>query len=136
MTGARLFVIALTMTVVLAVSSLASLAQEPATKKTTEKTEKPAAPAAPVVPKKKSDPSRRVPDYFGQIGLTPDQKDTIYKVRKKHQETIDGLRKQISDNESKSLTECEAVLTDTQKKLLENLRTNGTRPASKASVGK
>jgi Spy/CpxP family protein refolding chaperone len=130
MTGARLFVTALTMTAVLAVSSLA---QEPATKKTTEKTEKP---ATPIAPKKKGDPSRRVPDYFGQIGLTPAQKDTIYQVRKKHQETIDGLRKQISESESKSLAECEAVLTETQKKLLENLRSNGTRPAPKAATSK
>ena len=46
------------------------LAQEP-------KPETPQAPASASTPtaKKTYDPSRRVPDYFGQIGLTPEQKE-------------------------------------------------------------
>ena len=47
---------------------------------------------------------RRVPPYFGQIGLTPEQREAIYKVRKTHQDKIDVLKKQIADAEARSLT--------------------------------
>src|SRR5262249_31481991 len=86
-------------------------AQEPKTKAAA----KAAAPAA----KKKNDPSRSVPDYFGQIGLTDEQRERIYKVRGKHQARIDELEKQIDEIQAQMLKECEGVLTDTQKQLLE-----------------
>jgi hypothetical protein len=100
--------------------SFSSLAQEPSAKKSTEKAAP--APASAPAAKKKGDPSRRVPAYFGQVGLTSEQRESIYKIRKSHQDKIDALKKQITDAEAKSLAECEAVLTDTQKKLVENLR--------------
>jgi hypothetical protein len=76
--------------------------------------------------KKKYDPSRRVPDHFAQVGLTAEQRESIYKIRKTHLDKIEALRKQIADHEAESMKECEALLTDTQKKLLENLRAGGT----------
>jgi Spy/CpxP family protein refolding chaperone len=79
-----------------------------------------------------ADPSRRVPNHFGQVGLTPEQRESIYKIRKAHYDKIEALRAQITEAEAKSMTECEAVLTETQRKLLENLRAGGgraTRPA-------
>ena len=103
--------------------SFSSLAQEPSAKKSTEK----AAPASAPAAKKKGDPSRRVPAYFGQVGLTTEQRESIYKIRKTHQDKIDALKKQITEAEAKSLAECEAVLTDTQKKLVENLRTGAEK---------
>ncbi|HEY2157368.1 MAG TPA: hypothetical protein VGH33_17200, partial [Isosphaeraceae bacterium] len=89
--------------------------------------EKPAAASA-----KKSDPSRRVPNHFGQVGLTPEQRESIYKIRKAHYEKLEALRAEMAEIEAKSMSECEAVLTETQRKLLENLRANGSRGASKA----
>ena len=81
--------------------------------------EKPtSAPAA----KPKADSSRRVPNHFGQVGLTPEQRESIYKIRKAQHEKIEALRAQIAEVESKGMGECEAVLTETQRKLLENLR--------------
>jgi hypothetical protein len=68
------------------------------------------------------DPSRRVPAYFGQIGLTSEQRETIYKTRAKHHQKIDELEKQIAVIQSQMLAECESVLNDTQKQLLEHRR--------------
>jgi len=130
MIGIRGVLTSLSLGLVLVAGSFASFAQEPVSKKSLEKTEKPSTAAAA---KKKNDPSRRVPDYFGQIGLNTEQRESIYKIRKSHQEKIDGLKKQIIEADAKSLTECEAVLTDSQKKLVENLRAGGSRTASKST---
>ena len=72
------------------------------------------APAA----KRSFDPSRRVPDYFGQIGLTPEQREAIYKVRARHQAKVDELEKQIDEIQAQMLHECEGVLTESQKQML------------------
>ena len=103
------------------IGGLSTVAQEPAASK-----------AAPI-PKKKQDPSRRVPPYFGQIGLTPEQRESVYAVQAKHYEKIAALEKQIADIKAGSLAECEGVLTDVQKKLLDNLRRAGAEPAKKAA---
>ena len=81
--------------------------------------------------KRSSDPSRRVPPFFGQLGLTPEQREEIYTIRRKHQEKIDALTKQLADVQAEMLTECESVLDDTQKQMLETRR-NARRPATKA----
>src|SRR4051794_18112725 len=72
-------------------------AQEPAPSKTAEKTDP--------VARRTYDSARRVPDYFGQIGLTPDQRESIYKIRSKHQQKIDELEKQIDAIQSQMLSE-------------------------------
>jgi hypothetical protein len=105
--------------------SMPLFAQDPAPSRADA--DKPGA-AAPA-PRRSYDPSRRVPNHFGQVGLTVEQREAIYKIRKGHQEKLDALRAEIAAIEAKSLGECEAVLTDTQRKLLENLR-GGTPPAS------
>lgn len=91
-----------------------------------------AKPAAAPAARPKSDSSRRVPNHFGQVGLTIEQRESIYKIRKAHAEKIEALRAEIAEVEAKAMAECEAVLTDTQKKLLENLRNANARPAAKA----
>jgi Spy/CpxP family protein refolding chaperone len=108
---------------ILLATSLPLIAQESPRAKTTEKTEAPAA---------KRDAARRVPRYFGQIGLTPEQRDSIYKIQSKHQSKIEALQKQINEIQSQMLSECETVLTDTQKQLLQQRRqaTGGSRKAA------
>ncbi len=118
----RLFALAL----LISAGSLPLFAQDPKADDAKPAAEKPAAAA------KKSDPSRRVPNHFGQVGLTPEQRESIYKIRKAHYEKLEALRSEIAEIEAKSMSECEAVLTATQRKLLENLRANGGRAASKA----
>ena len=73
-------------------------------------------------PKRAFDPARRVPDYFGQIGLTPEQREQIYKIRASHYEKIRDLEKQITALNVKMMKECEGLLTETQKKMLEARR--------------
>lgn len=81
--------------------------------------------------KRSNDTSRRVPPFFAQLGLTPEQKEDIYTIRRKHQDKLDALAKQLADVQAEMLTECESVLDDTQKKMLETRR-NTKRPAAKA----
>jgi hypothetical protein len=109
--------VALGLIAVVLMGRLPLAAQEPAK-------EKPAAP-----PQKK--PTRRVPDYFGQIGLTPEQKTNIYAVVNKRQEKIDALEKQILAERAEMLVECEGLLNETQKKLLDNLRKAASEPKPK-----
>jgi Spy/CpxP family protein refolding chaperone len=65
---------------------------------------------------------RRVPPYFGQLGLTPEQKEKIYKIQGDSQAKVDALQRQIDEVKAKALTDSEAVLTPEQKKLLEHRR--------------
>jgi hypothetical protein len=98
--------------VVAAVLALPLIAQEQETTKGSD------AKAA----RKPYDPARRVPAYFGQVGLTDAQKESIYKVRAKYVDKIDALQKQLDDLNAQMMTECETVLTEPQKKLLEQRR--------------
>lgn len=84
--------------------------------------EKPAAKAGGPAAKRPADPARRVPDLFGQLGLTPEQRESIYKIRAKHLVQIDELRKQLAEANKKMLEDCETVLNDSQKQLLEQRR--------------
>jgi len=77
---------------------------------------------APPKAKRTGDASRRVPDYFGEIGLTPEQRESIYKIREKHQSKISDLQKQIEAARKEEIAECETVLTDTQKELVAQRR--------------
>lgn len=118
-------------------SVLTAGAQEPGKPATAPKDPKPAVAATkPGELKRKYDPARRVPPYFGQIGLNINQRESIYKIRSKHQSKMEDLEKQIAAIQSEMLTECEAVLTDTQRKLLENLRsaTPGTPATTTADA--
>lgn len=63
-------------------------------------------------------PARRVPPYFGQIGLTPDQREKIYEIRGNHQAKIAELKRQIEEAETEEMAACESVLTDAQRDLL------------------
>ena len=79
--------------------------------------EAPATKAAPGAAKAKR-ANGRVPAYFGEIGLTPEQRESIYKIRAKHQAKIADLQKQLAAVRQEELAECETVLSATQKELL------------------
>jgi hypothetical protein len=66
--------------------------------------------------------ARRVPPYFAKVGATSEQKEKIYAIRAKHMVKIEALQKQIEEARAQELTECESVLLDSQKKLLEQFR--------------
>lgn len=71
---------------------------------------------------RRNDPARRVPDFFGQIGLTPEQREAIYKIRARHQAKIAELEKQIAEIQAQEVNECEGMLTEAQKQLLAQRR--------------
>jgi Spy/CpxP family protein refolding chaperone len=78
-------------------------------------------------------PSRRVPAFFGQVGLTPSQREQIYSIRGKYYEQAAELKRQIEELEAKEDTDCAGVLTDSQRQLLDTLRTS-RRGASRAAT--
>lgn len=80
------------------------------------------APAPKTAAKKKSDPRRRLYPYFGQLGLTDAQKQSIYDIRAKHATRINSLEKQLEDARGQAMAEAERVLNPAQKKLLEERR--------------
>ena len=89
-----------------------------------------AKPAEPVV--KKRDAARRVPDYFGQIGLTTEQRANIYGIQNKRYDKIEALEQEIATQKAEMMAECEGTLTEIQKKLLDNLRRAASEPAKSA----
>ncbi len=109
---------------VMMVGTFPLMAQEAKPSPKAESTGRPAA-------KRPLDASRRVPPFFAQLGLTPEQREEVYTIRRKHQEKLDALTKQLADVQAEMLTECEKVLDATQKQMLETRR-NAKRPASKA----
>jgi Spy/CpxP family protein refolding chaperone len=75
--------------------------------------------AAKPVEKKSS--FRRLPNYFGQVGLSGAQKDEIYKIQETAGEQIESLRAQIETLEKKRDDDVRAVLTDEQRKKVDEL---------------
>ena len=80
------------------------------------------------------DPARRVPMYFGQLGLTPDQRESIYKVQGKHMPKIEALEQQIEEIRGQMLKECEGVLSPAQKQLLEQRRAAGAESRTRKTA--
>lgn len=88
---------------------------------------------APAV-RKTRDASRQVPPFFGQIGLTPEQRESIYAIRAKHLVKIEDLEAEIERVKARMMADCEAVLTPTQKELLNHRREVDTRRRAPASA--
>jgi Spy/CpxP family protein refolding chaperone len=77
---------------------------------------------------KKDDPKKddvkakgTLPQNWGKLGLTDDQKQQIYKVQTKYNSEIDKLEAQIKDLKGQRDKEMRAVLTPEQKKRLEEI---------------
>ena len=87
---------------------------------------KPAAKADKKAPKKARG---RVSAYFAQVGLSGEQKVKIYSVQGEYNGKIGDLKKQIAELASKRDAEVEAVLTETQKKQLDDLRAAAKKKA-------
>jgi hypothetical protein len=83
--------------------------------------------------KRTVDPTRRVPYYFGQLGLSDAQKESIYKIQAKHQPQFEALEKQLEELRAGMVKECESVLTDAQRTMLNERRTSAAEARSKRS---
>ncbi len=64
---------------------------------------------------------RRLPNYYGQVGLSGTQKDEIYKIQTAAGEQIATLKTQIVTLEKKRNDDLRAVLTDEQKSKVDEL---------------
>ena len=84
----------------------------------------PAAPgdAAPATPPITYPPYRRVPNNYGKIGLSAQQREDIYVIRGRYRAEVAELERRIEALSDDEMEECSAVLTDSQRSLLEQLR--------------
>lgn len=65
---------------------------------------------------------RRVPPYFGQVGITDEQRETIYSIREKYAIRQAQIEEELAGIQDKIQVECEAVLTPEQRTELIRLK--------------
>jgi len=75
----------------------------------------------PAPPKTRQKPRGRVPNHYGKIGLTAEQKEGIYAIQAKYQEQIDALQEQIDELRQEEASEIYLVLTENQKASLKKI---------------
>lgn len=88
------------------------IAQEADSQQTTEE---------PAPSKTRKKPRGRVPNHYGKIGLTNEQKEEIYAVQAKYREQIESLQAQINELQQEEASEIYLVLTDNQKESLKKI---------------
>lgn len=64
------------------------------------------------------DGKRRLPRYYGRLGLSEAQREKIYGVQSQYESDIDKLEKQLADLKSRQEADCRKVLNADQKKQL------------------
>jgi Spy/CpxP family protein refolding chaperone len=95
-----------------------------------------------LAPRKAADTSkaaadfRRVPQYFGQVNLTPEQRENIYAIREKYARRQAQLEEELAGIRDSVLRDCEAVLTATQRNTLIELRGQAKAKASAKAKAK
>lgn len=65
--------------------------------------------------------SQRLPDHFGKIALSDQQRRAIYAIQAKYDAEIQELEKKLAELKEKELKEAMGVLRPTQKQLLMEL---------------
>jgi hypothetical protein len=104
--------LALCLLVLLAASAIVTHAQNQPTPPKAEAAEKPA----------RKKPRGRLPNYYRKAGVSQKQTETIYAIQAKYKDRIANLQEQIDALVAERDAEVEAVLTDEQKKRVEQLR--------------
>ncbi len=69
----------------------------------------------------------RLPANYGKIGLTDEQKQSIYDIMAKYKKESDDLDKKVKDLNSKRKGEIDKVLNEDQKKALKKLNDAGKK---------
>ena len=106
-----------------------TLAQATAKSKDTAK-----APAAKTSePAKAAAEFRRVPQYFGQVDLSDEQREKLYSIREKNAKKLDQLEAELAALRATILSDSEAVLTPAQRTNLNKLRGEAKAKASAKS---
>ena len=84
------------------------------------------------------DATHRVPAYFGGLGLTDEQKESIYEIQGEYLPQIQALEKKAAELREERMLEIENVLTAPQKKALADARKAAStrrKAAAKAKAG-
>lgn len=68
-------------------------------------------------------PRGRLPNHFGKLGISPQQREQIYAVQAEYDERIDELLAQIEQLRTQRNTALEELLTPEQRTRLHELRT-------------
>ena len=74
-------------------------------------------------------PYRRVPSYFGKVGLSGQQKEDIYVIRGRYRAEIAELERRVEELSRQEMEACRSVLTDAQRKLLDQISRVSKSPA-------
>jgi hypothetical protein len=82
------------------------------------------------------DAIHRVPAYFSRLGLTDQQRETIYKIEGKYYPRIQAMERQEEELRTKMRSECEGILTPAQKQRLEQERKAASEARKAASSAK
>lgn len=98
----------------LAICSVDSL---PAQKKEAGKAEATAKETKPAAKKSKG----RLPNHFGKLNLSDEQRDKIYKIQASYKSEIDSLKKQLAELNKKKDAEIATVLEPSQKSILDKI---------------
>jgi Spy/CpxP family protein refolding chaperone len=106
-----------------------TLAQAPAKSKDTAKV--PATKTSE--PAKAAAEFRRVPQYFGQVDLSDEQREKLYSIREKNSKKLDQLEAELVALRATILSDSEAVLTPAQRTILNKLRGEAKAKASAKS---
>ena len=69
-------------------------------------------------------PRGRLPNYFGKIGISAQQREQIYDIQQQYLVKLEALEKQLQSLREMQDRDIQAVLTDNQKSLLERLVEN------------
>ena len=72
----------------------------------------------------------RLPNYFGKIGVSDEQRTKIYTIQRSYQPQLVELRKQIAELLAKRDAEVASVLTDSQKEQLSKLQGEAKKRAA------
>ncbi|MCH9652353.1 MAG: hypothetical protein K0U86_04205 [Planctomycetes bacterium] len=78
----------------------------------------------------------RVPPHYGKLNLTKKQRDKIYEIKAGYKSQLDNLKKQLAELTQKQKSECEGVLTASQKSTLDKILADVASKRSKKTAKK
>ncbi len=78
----------------------------------------------------------RVPPHYGKLNLSKEQRNKIYEIKSGYKTQLDSLKKQLAELTKKQNSDCEGVLTASQKSTLDKILADvaAKRAASKKST--
>lgn len=92
--------------------------------------------AAGVQAAPKEKPRGRLPNLYGKLGISEDQRDRIYTIQAEYDVQIDDLLTQLEDLRARRDRTVENVLTDGQKHRLHELRSEARREREQSAKEK